>query len=482
MTTRRTIVACLAGLLAGCASQPRTAPTTAAAPPAGSAIVIDGDVREWPEDVALIADGDWLSFRVSTGRNDRAIQASDESLVLDFDTDADPSTGKQIEDASIGADLEVCFSPIGDDGKIGSGVAVYSYADGVRTDGTASDIDFCFAPTPASEWYEGRLSRRPHAGLGLAPLTGRGVRAVFTVYAPPDELIGRTDVLEAVYPPLGDDDGLCSAELPAKPEGAVRVVSWNVLRSSPMDQTGPFANILTALDPDIVLFQEWDEPADTIESWLLALVPSETGWHVRKGDAWGVAVASKYPLTPLGPDSIVLGGAEHPVRLVAAEVDTPLGLVAAGSIHLKCCGGAGSVEDQTRLAEAALINDTLEDALSDSGANVRVFAGDFNLVGTFPPLDVMRDQLDLGGASLRVARTLVLGDNAIYTWREDGNAFAPGRLDYLVYGDAGADLLNAFVLDTRRLDDTSLARMGLYRADSEASDHMPLVVDLRPTR
>jgi exonuclease III len=66
----------------------------------------------------------------------------------------------------------------------------------------------------------------------------------------------------------------------------------------------------------------------------------------------------------------------------------------------------------------------------------------------------------------------------VETWTEDDNAFSPGRLDYVVYSDASARAVNAFVFDTRRLTAAALAKLGLDVEDSASSDHLPVIVDL----
>ena len=66
------------------------------------------------------------------------------------------------------------------------------------------------------------------------------------------------------------------------------------------------------------------------------------------------------------------------------------------------------------------------------------------------------------------------------TWLDDPSGFPPGRLDYVTYSDSSAEVVNAFVLDTRLLSIQSLARVGLDSADSAGSDHLPVVVDIRP--
>lgn len=128
-----------------------------------------------------------------------------------------------------------------------------------------------------------------------------------------------------------------------------------------------------------------------------------------------------------------------------------------------------------------MIRGALADALGDlrDGApSVRVFGGDLNLVGSDQPLNLLRAGLAAGGGDLAVAPTGVLGDRAAYTWRGRGSRFSAGRLDFLAYG--GADLSQAFAVDTARLPDDVLAAAGLEREDSAASDHLALVLDLRP--
>ena len=136
-----------------------------------------------------------------------------------------------------------------------------------------------------------------------------------------------------------------------------------------------------------------------------------------------------------------------------------------------------SPEDRQRAEEARQINAALASA---NPSGLRVVGGDMNLVGTRPPLDLLRAGLDTDGTDLAVAEPLVLGDRVMFTWRNHDTHFTPGRLDYVVFSDAGAHLANAFVLDTARLSDSALAAAGLERTDATGSDHLPVVVDLRP--
>jgi len=483
---------CWCACLVACASSPPAQDSAEHAQIAGERlIVVDGRTEDWPENVSVLADEDFVYFRLSTGDDSSTLQASDESLVILLDIDNDANTGDQRDDPSdasgMGIDIEIHLSPIDEDGSIGLGTRIIAIDSvGNRLQVSWEDVDFHFSPTASSRWYEARISRHLGHVLGLPQpgLTGAGrARGLYMLVAPPSEVLGWSDPFVIDLPPAAGAAPLSEAEIPPKPDGCIRIMSYNVLRSKPMTETGPFSHVFQVVDPDVILVQEWDEPAETLISWFTALVPSPTGWHARTCEAWGVGIISKYPIRPLGPDRIVVDGQERPVRFVGGVIDTPVGELATGSLHLKCCGRANSSEDKLRLAEAQLINKVIRESLSSGGATIRVFAGDFNLVGSFPPLDAVRDGLDAGGASLVVAQPGVIGDASFYTWRgEADDRFSPGRLDYIVYGEARADVVNVFVIDNKRLSDQSLGRMGLYRDDTGGSDHMPLVIDIRPTR
>jgi hypothetical protein len=152
-----------------------------------------------------------------------------------------------------------------------------------------------------------------------------------------------------------------------------------------------------------------------------------------------------------------------------------------GCAHLKCCGTKDSPEDQARMAEARAINAAFASAAGalDKSA-IRLMGGDFNLVGSRPPLDVIRQGLDVDGSDLAVIAPRVLGDSSLITWRDPASGYAPGRLDYMLFSDGNAQIVNAFVLDTSRLSDESLARMGLDRTDCDGSDHLPVIIDIKP--
>lgn len=482
-------------LLAGCAGGPAAASGDyAGAEP--RRIVLDGRLDEWPGSAAALADDSYVYFRLRTLGPDgrpQTLQASDETVTLLLDCDADAMTGARLgtprDAASLGVDLSVEFSPRRGVAHAGRGVAAYVHdAAGYAASVPHAALDLSFAPTFAAEWYEGRLSRFvEHPGGSLASrLAGTGrARGMFLLTDADGHVVGWSDMFHVELPPAGPGRPQAEPAWPARTPGTIRVATYNVAKARPNEAPDPFARTLQAIDPDIVLVQEWDgATAGDLEGWLSAHVGGAGFWYARTSAGHGVAVLSRYPLDGLGPERLEVAGEEGssraPVRFAGALAHTPLGALMVASLHLKCCGSSGSVEDATRMSEAAAVNAAMRDARQASGASMMVLGGDLNLVGSRAPIDALREGLGADGSDLEAAEAFVLGDAAQYTWAEATAEFTPGRLDYLLVDASSARITRAFVLDTARLGDGVLASAGLDRADSSASDHRVVVVDIRP--
>ncbi|MBK7406158.1 MAG: endonuclease/exonuclease/phosphatase family protein [Phycisphaerales bacterium] len=479
-------LAAILAALAGCAGSGQRS-SEPLIPTRIQPVVLDGDVGEWAPGLVATADPWWIYMRWKVAGEAHTLQSDSENLSIWPDTDTNPSTGERPSTppraAQLGVDLQIEFSPPKADGAgLDRGVRVTKIADGQRRTISHGDVGFSFAPTYASEWYEGRISRQRASDLGLPGLDRPGiVTGLLVLRDSTGRILGSSEPFEVNTTAASQTPPLADLRLPRKPEGGLRVVSWNVLKGKPMEDPGPFARVLHVLDPDVILFQEWTSPASEIAAWLNASLPLDgSPWEVRTTTAWGVAVASRFPIEPFGHEELYLDGAEDPIRFAGALIDTPAGHLAAASIHLKCCGSSGSPEDEQRISEAGAINRSLTEALAIEPVPMRIIAGDFNLVGSRPPLDVMRNGLDADGSDLEIMDARDLGDAAYMTWQDDPNAFSPGRLDYALVGEGGAKVVRAFVLNARILSDRALDAAGLDRADAEASDHMPIVVDLRP--
>jgi len=456
-------------------------------------IVLDGNTAEWPADAAALATEHFLFLRFTVEGEQFTLQSAPRSVSVFLDTDNSAATGMSVTDPAdprhgMGIDLELQFSPTRPDGSAGRGVALYTIdQQGLRTRHKAADFDFAVTPTYASSWYELRISRTPDGSpalpaAGLLGLESGAVRGVVGIADAAGIVTHWADpFLTEIEPSCSGGKALSPLGPPEAPAGTVRVVSWNVERSAPMTNPEPFRRILRALKPDVLLLQEWDQGDDAaVAAWLESAIAGP--WNVVKAaggiDAGGgVLVASRYPVEPSHIPALTSEG-EKPIRFVSAIVKTSWGDLLAGSAHLKCCGTLDSREDRQRMSEARAINAAVQAVSSPSVA--RVFAGDLNLVGSRPPLELLRAGIDTDGTDLAIADARVLGDITYSTWRDSRTDFPPGRLDFMVFSDAASHAAQAFVFDTERLSPAALEPAGLLVTDSAASDHLPVVVDLAP--
>ncbi|MDX2148102.1 MAG: endonuclease/exonuclease/phosphatase family protein [Planctomycetota bacterium] len=457
-----------------------------AAAPAGLnvRVTLDGTIEEWPSESAVLADEHFLYTRLRVKDETFTLQSADETTAIWLDADADANTGKRVRlsptTPELGVDLEVQFSPLDAETKRpGRGTAIFALDNsGARSPVARSrHDDLAFAPTYAANWYEIRLSRHivslPQAFPGAGLRSRGGVRGAAVLLDSQGALAGWSEPFAATLPPRSEVPLTLEATLPSASRGQIRVISYNVERSKPVETPAPFQAVFQALKPDAILVQEWNSTPEELQSWFTALVPNNTGWHVVVGPS-GVAVVSRFPLQTIDTGTRV--------RVAAAIADTEFGPVGLASLHLKCCGSKDSPEDQRRLDEARSVNAALAKAWNDAGVVTRFVGGDLNLVGSRPPLDALRSSLAAPGTidpDLRVAEPMVLGDRAMFTWADVPNEFTPGRLDYILY--SGGRVEQTFVLDLSRLSTDSLASMGFSQADLKSSDHLPVVVDLTPT-
>jgi endonuclease/exonuclease/phosphatase family metal-dependent hydrolase len=438
----------------------------------------------------------------------RGLFGSGERYTLLVDADDADTTGA-VEGVEPGADLKVEFNPPAEaraEGQERRGERLRIspvFAGGTASggDGRVSQAELAVltAPNHAAAEFEIRLSRAASLGddLPQAGLMSSGRARVAWVRT--DEKTGATvgEVVRCEVTLPARADFRATATLPAKAAGTVRLVAYNVLWSSPTkSEPGPagFARIFKALDADVVLLQEWhDREADRgkdnaqREAGVRAWFEQHAGgtWTVVGSEGQGVFVASRLPVLERGPQR--LEAAENaspwnfPVRLAAAVFKAESGPLAVGSVHLKCCGTYQAPEDVRRTQEAGLISTAMAELARKAGAGVPVvIGGDYNLVGDPEVALRMTSGLDADGSGLNLARPLLLGDAIVHTHGGDTRNGSRSRLDYFAYPDAVWETVQQFVLDTTILDAASLKAMGLEAKDTAGSDHLPVVVDLRP--
>jgi endonuclease/exonuclease/phosphatase family protein len=142
----------------------------------------------------------------------------------------------------------------------------------------------------------------------------------------------------------------------------------------------------------------------------------------------------------------------------------------------------------------------IRDARSPGGLELAeetpiVVLGDMNMVGLRRQLntlltgEIVNTRLhgpafapDWDGTALADLKPPLVADPANFTWYDTASPFHPGRLDYLVFSDSVLEPGSRFVLFTPTMHPDSLSALGLEADDATiASDHMPVVGDLRYT-
>lgn len=325
-----------------------------------------------------------------------------------------------------------------------------------------SDLGFRFAPTHAGSDFEVRIDLRR---FGVAE--GSTVRINFS----------GSDALAAAVPftLVGPPLVVLGRSAARQPGTRLRVAALNTLQSGLLDpaRSAAIGRLVRAVAADVYSFEEeyTSEPA-AIAQAITALNPTGDGvaWQVHKGR--DIALVSRYPLTP-----VTVTNSRH----TAAVVSAPAGPVVVIGVHLSCCGFNGSQEDQSRIAESQAIANSLAGLRSGRLGSALlpyrnapvVVVGDFNLVGSRTPLDVLTATPDPGLVAWLLPH---LNAEEVETWRVLRSSYVPGRLDLVVHSPTLVRR-NGYVLDAGELDTATRTALGLQLDDSQATDHLLLVTD-----
>ena len=289
-----------------------------------------------------------------------------------------------------------------------------------------SDIAFVSLPTYAASEFEMRLDL---SELGV--VAGDPLKVSFE---------GSDELAEAIEL-TANDTAATYADLPStdRVEGAIRVASINTLRSGLADpQRAPiFRGLLEFASADVYCFnEEWDEAK------FLSSVPAVID-RPSLNLVWsnGCGLASEYPL-----ETLDLGLARGASALLEVPGHEPLVVI---SVHFKCCGFAGSDEDKQRIEEAeqlaGVISDIRDGNHGEKAATAGiVILGDYNLVGSRKPLDIIKAQ----GFDEFLLKSPVDGSAA--TWRgiSPRESFWPGRLDYVTFDSSKLRAVGGYSMNT----------------------------------
>jgi endonuclease/exonuclease/phosphatase family metal-dependent hydrolase len=429
--------------------------------PAPELIAIDAQFNDWGKSDFGAVDEQYIYAHFLTKR-EVALQSDGLGYVLRLDLDGVTGTGVSAiwkGDTSMGTDLEVVFgsTAAGRTGTAGMKVVVLGQPQLSLFPG---DVDLFFAPCHAASEFELRLSRdlaERYSGVSFAS-TARGA----FVSLQPD---GSEQLLASFgFTQHGNLNDRVSTSIPQPNQKGIRVVSYNMFNNAVLKKTPAFGRMLTALQPDVLLIQEWPENVD-LAAWLSKHVSPTRTWKASPV-ADGVSVASWMPLKT---------NIERPSqRASLATVTTSLGDILFCSLHMKCCGGSEGPEERQRVRDSISLNAVIRRANGSVAAVI--VGGDFNLVGGPSPLDFVSDGID-SGRPLATVATHTLNDASSYTWRDHAQPFSPGRLDWVLFTSSHLTPVQGFSLDAGRLSDSARTAAGLHTNDGLASDHLPVVAD-----
>jgi hypothetical protein len=257
----------------------------------------------------------------------------------------------------------------------------------------------------------------------------------------------------------------------------VRIVSFNTYYEglSDSDRQEAMGRLLNSVNGDVYCFQEEWKTEGHGEILKRLMPPESKGrWYIHK--VQGNVIASKYPLkTMLSKND----------RYAAAHIGLGEKQLFIINVHLKAMGYIDSREDRLRVRQ---VNDILatideiykgkydEDNASGTQPSI-VMLGDFNLVGSRKPLDMIIDKKVYGLKDWFIPN--LIGESII-TWRGGSRAsFSPGKLDYIVYSTKTLIPKNGFLTNSELLNQIELRQLKLEAADSKISDHLLITVDFQ---
>lgn len=282
-------------------------------------------------------------------------------------------------------------------------------------------------------------------------------------------------------------------------------MSWNVAEDAFATHPTEFRALLYRADANIWLLDEvapWTD-ADQIEKAVLQ-PGSDTTLHIDFGRSGGRQVgviASVYPLESLEEFAGVVPYPEAerreiwqrmsptdrarkdwsmdggiPVNAAVVLVGDRRLLVAAAD--LQCCGGSPeSWQEFRRLVEVREIRRLVRQVLDRVSVDGIILAGDFNLVSSHEPLQVLAGPYREPHTNLTPVKSYHLDGSSTWTWDGRGTPFPSNDLDYQLYDSQALDLQESLILDSEDLPLEELEQLGIERkTSSRLSDHRPIVV------
>ncbi len=456
-------------------------------------VTIDGRFTEWTNDhlewIGPEGDSQGIDFRRLWIRDEAkrmyiAVEAIDDfdlsennSIILLLDTDNNPATGLQTE--GIGAEIRFLLGE-----RTGR---FYSTPTNSPESGTQiwhSDFSFETAPTVTSTQFEMSMDREAQID-DIPVFSGETIALVMTqTNGNRIPILGESIEFllgESPEPPALDDD------LERTIDTDVRLVSWNVKFDTIFQEseTQKFQRIIDAISPDVINFQEiydysTSEVRELIENWAV----SDTQKWYAAGN-YDCKTVSRFPVLHSDP----LSGNLAVLLDTTSVLGRPLLIINA---HTPCCsndeGRQREIDEMLQLVRN--VRQGVHPVIpAECGLQI---VGDLNLVGLAQQLKSLIDgniidedtygpdvEMDVDGSNLLDTLPMHTQQRTTYTWRNDFSSFWPGRLDCSVISDSVLELGRTFVVETRTMNLSRRLQYGLEALDSTASDHLPLITDVR---
>jgi hypothetical protein len=288
----------------------------------------------------------------------------------------------------------------------------------------------------------------------------------------------------------------------------LRVATWNVYNDSVFTtRQAKFDRVADAVDADVWCFQEMysHTPAQT-KTLMDTVRPlgTSSGWHVYQSGEH--AIASKFPLSMGRNDTAPVG--YRPIAMALSDLPdsrftNDLYLM---DVHYRCCGDTAN--DPFRQKQSDALVNWMHDARTPGGTitlpagTAMAVLGDYNLVGGPQPLNTLLDgniidnttygadsAPDWDGGTNADAFPRHNNDPAgpTWTWRNDNDVFAPGRLDFVTWTDSVLASPKRFVLNSFSMTAADRAAVGMQQYDTLLDnvganyDHLPVVIDFAAT-
>jgi endonuclease/exonuclease/phosphatase family metal-dependent hydrolase len=435
--------------------------------PASADIIVDGAIGDWPQDALALVDPindasgsgpDFMEIRVTNDAYNLYLQVQFTSpvnaryidLKLELDADNDSGTGVPVN--GRGMDFSWDF-----DRNRGTSTLTSRYEIG------RGNLVQRIAPDASSATHE--------IAISLEALPAAGKREPIYIQLSEENSGDMVpDIgMELSYIAKGP---LAVQGMPiqhGKRRGAIRIVSWNVLRDAAFKSANlaETLRIMVALQPDIVMFQEvYDAPTQTVLEFFQDNLQTKSNqpWvAARKHDCITV---SSFPILDSWPSDNNIISRHQTADILGSDL-----LIA--NAHLPCCTNGES----GRVQESAKMLNVLESILDDPAGTPQalIIGGDLNTGGIAPELLLLSN--DLIPLEMASPRHLYWHDQ--YTWGSQGSFWGSSRLDFLLFDKEYIFRDKAYILDTDTLPPGALEEMGLEAADTFISDHLPIVFDIR---